>query len=361
MIGRIIIWSASAVESDPNPANNQAVGTVRVFPLLDFGDARLVAPGAGYPVTRAENGARHRNGAVWHMGTFFDREPNGVHSALAEGDDLAGAPDDEDGVTLPTPMLAGRTYNVMVNVPVAGFLDAFFDFNNNGNWVDPGERVTPPGGLLIGPGVIAVPVTVPLAAATGSPHARFRFSDVGGLAPTGFHPVGEVEDYQVEIRRVDFGSAPDPAYPTLLASDGARHVVDPAWFLGALLNWEPDGLDGADGDGVVFTTPVTPGAVATVQVTASIAGRLDAFIDFYGNGNWTDANERITAAAGTPLVAGANLLNFIVPADAIPGATWARFRFSNTGGLLSTGPANIGEVEDHPVTILPLLLVFGGL
>lgn len=236
-----IIWSASAVESDPNPANNQAPVAVLVIPNLDFGDARLVAAGVGYPVTRAENGARHRNGAVWHLGAFFDREPNGVHSALADGDDLAGAPGDEDGVTFLTmPMLAGRTYNVQVNVPVPGFLDAFFDFNNNGIWNIPGERITPAGGLLLAAGANLVAVNVPLSAVTGSPHARFRFSDVGGLGPIGFNSVGEVEDYQVELRRVDFGSAPDPLYPTLLASDGARHVVDPAWFLGALLDWEPD-------------------------------------------------------------------------------------------------------------------------
>jgi hypothetical protein len=28
--------------------------------------------------------------------------------------------------------------------------------------------------------------------------------------------------------RYDFGDAPDPTYPTLLANNGARHLIDPA-------------------------------------------------------------------------------------------------------------------------------------
>jgi uncharacterized repeat protein (TIGR01451 family) len=352
-----IIWTfrASAAELDPFPSNNVAsAAVVVVIPNLDFGDARFP-----YPVTRAENGARHRNGTVYHMGANFDRESDGVHSANANADDLAGAPPDEDGVVLPSgAFVAGHTHTITVTVPVAGYLDSFFDFNNDGDWNDPGERVTPASGLLIGPGAIPVPVVVPPNAVTGSPHARFRFSDVGGLAPTNFHSVGEVVDRQVEIRRMDFGSAPDPVYRTLLANDGARHVVDPAFKLGATLDWEGDAFDSLDGDGVVFLTPLTPGTVASVRVSASVAGKLDAFIDFDGDGVWS---ERITLAAGTPLLAGINDVSFTVPAAATEKSTWARFRFSDTGGLAPTGPADIGEVEDYQVTISPAsVLVFGG-
>ncbi|HXG46079.1 MAG TPA: GEVED domain-containing protein, partial [Methylomirabilota bacterium] len=307
----LIDISLTASEQDPNLDNNQVAVAVVVVPNLDFGDAR-----AGYPVTRAENGARHRNGAIWRLGGAFDREPNGTHSANADYDDLTAVPDDEDGVTLPVPFLAGRTHTVMVTVPVAGMLDAFFDWNNDGDWLDAGERVTPPAGLPIGPGAVPVPIAVPLAAVNGSPHARFRFSDAGGLAPTGFHPVGEVEDYPVEVRRVDFGNAPDPSYPTLLANNGARHLYDPAWFMGALIDWEPDGPDSAplvDEDGVVFAGPLVAGLPATVQVTASAAGFVDAFIDFNGDGDWLDAGERITPVGGTPVVAGPNPIPFTVP------------------------------------------------
>ena len=44
-------------------------------------------------------------------------------------------------------------------------------------------------------------------------------------------PDGEVEDYLVTIvEPLDFGDAPDQPYPTLLANNGARHVIGPGRF-----------------------------------------------------------------------------------------------------------------------------------
>ena len=39
----------------------------------------------------------------------------------------------------------------------------------------------------------------------------------------------------------DFGDAPDPTYPTLLGSDGARHLVDSRTYLGTHIDTELDG------------------------------------------------------------------------------------------------------------------------
>ena len=69
------------------------------------------------------------------------------------------------------------------------------------------------------------------------------------------------------------------------------------------------------------------------------------------NGQWADANEQIFTS--TPLTAGVNNLSFVVPPTAIPGDTFARFRFSTTGGLLEDGLAVDGEVEDYRVAIAP--------
>ena len=162
-------------------------------------------------------------------------------------------------------------------------------------------------------------------------------------------------------RAWDFGDAPDPTYPTRLASDGARHVVG-LLHLGAGVDPEPDGhpsagaigddtdANGDDEDGVVFTTPIARGASdAGLDVTASLPCRLDAWVDFDGNGSWGDPGEQIFAS--TPLAAGTNSLTFAVPAAAKLGPTYARFRVSTAGGLLPTGPANDGEVEDYQVQI----------
>ena len=80
-----------------------------------------------------------------------------------------------------------------------------------------------------------------------------------------------------------------------------------------------------DEDGVVFQTPLMPGTVAKLQVTASVAGCLNAWLDWNGNGVLTDAGEQI--AANLAVVAGANLIT-INPVPATSGVVYSRFRFT---------------------------------
>jgi len=158
---------------------------------------------------------------------------------------------------------------------------------------------------------------------------------------------------------LDYGDAPDGPgqYPTLLLSNGARHQLGGGLFLGDGVDADPDGQpsadasgDNADGSddeqGVLFTTPVIKGSsLARVEVTASAPGKLDAWIDFNRDGDWSDPSEQIFNNEG--LLAGPNLLGFEVPGDAVPGATFARFRISTAGKLSPIGPAINGEVEDY--------------
>ena len=164
---------------------------------------------------------------------------------------------------------------------------------------------------------------------------------------------------------LDFGDAPDSSYPTLLASDGARHAVLLGGFnLGPLIDAEPDGLphpaalgdDGnnlADEDGVSFVTPLRQArqACVDVQLTAPLPGLLDAWVDFDRNGNW-DSGEQIFN--GQLLAPGPNPgLCFTVPSGSVPGPTFARFRLSSNGALGPDGFAQDGEVEDYQRVIIP--------
>ena len=169
---------------------------------------------------------------------------------------------------------------------------------------------------------------------------------------------------------LDYGDAPDTngRYPTLLASNGARHVVDLGVFLGSLIDGDPDGQANADatGDnndgsndegGVNFVGRLeTFSTMATVEVSVNAIGMLDAWIDFNGDGDWDDVSDRIFADQA--LVPGINVLIVTVPTDAIAGTTFARFRFSTAGGLAPIGPALNGEVEDYAVEIVGNL-IFG--
>ena len=82
---------------------------------------------------------------------------------------------------------------------------------------------------------------VPLGVVTGPDlGARFRLSTEDGLGAEGIAPDGEVEDYLLQVRGLDFGDAPDPTYATLSANDGARHVIG-GLFLGAGVDPDGDG------------------------------------------------------------------------------------------------------------------------
>ncbi|MDB4459239.1 Ig-like domain repeat protein, partial [bacterium] len=165
-----------------------------VSALHDFGDA----PDPSYPTLLASNGARHQivSGAP-QLGTAIDDETDGQPQTNADGDDTNGAPDDEDGVTIPT-LVAGTSATIQINVTVAaGKLDAWIDFNQDGDWTDPGEQVATD--LVVTTGAQTLMVPIDQGSPTGHTFARFRISTAGALTPTGAATDGEVEDYKVLV------------------------------------------------------------------------------------------------------------------------------------------------------------------
>ena len=173
-------------------------------------------------------------------------------------------------------------------------------------------------------------------------------------------------------RWADFGDAPSP-YPTLLADDGARHDASGP-TLGANWDTEADGqpdpnargddnngsLD--DEDGVVLpglTVSATAAATASLEIDLQNADAtsnyLDAWIDFNRDGDWDDSGEQVFASYDLGTSSGTQSLTFTVPQNTggniVYGTSYARFRLSTTGGLLPTGLAGDGEVEDYPVVV----------
>ena len=153
----------------------------------------------------------------------------------------------------------------------------------------------------------------------------------------------------------DFGDLPD-SFGTTLASNGARHTIVAGYHLGSSHSAESNGqpsvvanLDASD-NGVILPTFLIPGLDASLEITASSIGRVDAFVDYSGDGIFTES-ERITPVAGALVTSGANTLYFDVPTTALPGSRAIRVRFSTQGGLGPTGPATNGEVEDYLVNV----------
>ena len=167
-------------------SNTQTL-TLVVNDLIDFGDAPQ-----GYPVTLAENGARHST-SVLKLGGQVDADSDGTHSANADADS------DDDGLidlaTLIASANANTTSSFTVYASAAGRLDAWIDFNADHDWDDVGEQIATNVPLSFGSNTLNF--TVPASVASGDKVARFRISSAGSLLPTGPADDGEVEDYLI--------------------------------------------------------------------------------------------------------------------------------------------------------------------
>jgi len=158
------------------------------IPPSDFGDAIIA-----YPVTFAQNGARHQVGPLF-LGSNVDAEVNGKASIGGDGDS------GDDGFVFNSTLLStdvATTSSLTVIASAPGKLDAWIDFNKDGDWLDPAEQIFSSKDVVEGANVLAF--EVPTGSASGNPVARFRLSSLGNLAPTGVANDGEVEDYLAAI------------------------------------------------------------------------------------------------------------------------------------------------------------------
>ena len=404
----------TAVDSDTTNNNDcESVAVLDSFFPSDYGDAPDTGAGTGpgdYQTTFTNGGPRHLEpgGTTW-LGACVDSDGGGtLQNATADADDLDTAAgsvtagncsndDDEDGVTLPPAFVAGddTTLDVVIANDTCA-LDGWIDYNADGVFEDAaGERLFNAESLASGPHTLAV--NVPEGITPGVSYARFRCSDSGGLSPTEEVTGGEIEDYRVSLQPnpdaaptpTDYGDAPDPQigtaggdYNTQGVDDGASHILGVADspYLGACVDSDTGVLQsvdaladdtaaaggtggaitsgtcanaGDDEDGVTFAGTIILGLPTDISVTAAAETndcRLDAWIDFNADGDFLDADEQV--ATDEVIASGATAtLNVNVPLAGAAGQTYARFRCSSVGGLLPTGAAADGEVEDYRIVL----------
>ena len=194
------------------PTSTRTSTPTRTPTVLDFGDA----PEPNYPTTSGSNGASHVLGTSVYLGSCVDSESDGQPSAAADGDDTSAGGmtigvcatpgDDEDGVNLPSALVTGETALIDVTANAACLLNAWIDWNGDGDWNDAGEQIFT--NQLVAAGLNNLMVSVPSGATAGTTFARFRCSTQPGLAPTGLASDGEVEDYRINIE----SPTPTPTY-----------------------------------------------------------------------------------------------------------------------------------------------------
>ena len=427
---------------------------------VDFGDADRTQT---YSVTLVQTGSRHVNSALEWFGrsaaddwasvsgetdAFRVRDTDSVSNAAAapwNADAL------DDGVVFHPETLApngvGRAdFTVCVADPASGrygpqsnssvFVNAWVDWNADGDWDDPlerivdGARINPAAGFAVADAPNVAPIgpvpppgncqtysaTFPLPARISQDPlwARFRLDygeNVGVHDPQAWNSLpglagyrgparfGEVEDHLIGG---DFGDAPDPAYPTRLQQNGARHVTtDHEWLGKPLVGGakavseehgaaDPIDVDGTPNlrppnadldrfdDGIVFF-PLTyvPGRNGVVEFTVGVAnpagGRygpqtnadrclfVNGWIDWNTDGNWTQTGSEhivngvqidpssdwaVVAGNAVRIQTGSNFARYrsTFPVQTIStDALWSRFR-------LDYGE-NVGRNDPRPVNV----------
>jgi hypothetical protein len=134
-----------------------------------------------------------------------------VAGATPSGTTVAVHSDDDDGVTFDSPTNPIGFFNpnittrVAVTVTGVGYVNAWVDFNADGDWDDPGEQIltneyfdgTDPMGTRVF--FVSMPSTAPVPATALDTYARFRVSSQQNLRSSGLALDGEVEDYRVRI------------------------------------------------------------------------------------------------------------------------------------------------------------------
>ena len=160
--------------------------------LGDFGDA---------PASYGVAGHNHVGASNPIMGnSTFDIE----YATSTPSDDATGS-DDE---TLTTPALTQgntTTFSVPIIHGANKYLNAWFDWNGDGDFADSGEHVADDimdggaGDSNPAAGMIAFSITPPLNATTSATWARLRISSANNIAAASLVYDGEVEDHPIAI------------------------------------------------------------------------------------------------------------------------------------------------------------------
>ncbi len=165
-----------------------------IAPLLnkDYGDAPLSYGTPSHAISDL------------YLGASIDKDINSYHSNNAMGDDTTEE-DDEDGVTLNNGdaldgafLALDSSHTLKITASNAGHLNAWIDFNIDGDFDDVGEQIFDAKALSAGENSLAFNISDNLTTKKET-YIRFRFSSNSNLNNTQIANDGEVEDYMIKF------------------------------------------------------------------------------------------------------------------------------------------------------------------
>ncbi|WP_366516932.1 CshA/CshB family fibrillar adhesin-related protein [uncultured Alcanivorax sp.] len=228
--------------------------------LVDYGDA---------PISFGE--PSHILGSNLQLGDEVSPD------ALSYDDEDAAADSFDDGVIFP-----GALPNLTpIEVSVSGddgYLQAWVDWNGDGVFDDPQERIATDLQDEDGDGIILVTAAPSGTVVEGDTYARFRWSSVQELDATEGAPDGEVEDYLITSRSVSLCEAGSSASGGGIASGGNGPFRDAIYWL----DWNCLGKSVFQTSDVILKSWV----YGPVEIRATVSD-ITSPIEPYVTGSWT--------------------------------------------------------------------------
>ncbi len=190
--------------NDPLTGTTQFTIFVSSEAGLDYGDAP-----AEYGTLEANNGPRHTVTPGFSLGSTATPESDarlGTDTSAADGDIDDGIAFANGAVVTPSGTAAVEI-NLNNSLGLNAILDAWIDWNQDGQFSDservvwsPGPIVASTGGIQLQDGDQTYSIAVPATAKPGTTYGRFRLSSSGVSSPLGKVNDGEVEDIVVNVQ-----------------------------------------------------------------------------------------------------------------------------------------------------------------
>jgi len=311
-------------QTTSNTQNDDAISSYTFTEVRDFGDAPLTYGSADH-LLDFQN----------YLGSLWDGEGSYLASASADGDDTDGQ-DDEDGVIFPEQIYGGETMTLPVTVTGLGLINAWIDWNGDGDFADAGERIA--NNVLGSDETVDLSITVPVEAATTVPiFARFRFTPGTLSSSSGSADGGEVEDYQLNI----ICSPPDATLSSSDDDDIFCEGTSVTFTAGGGTNYifRINGWNVQDGASSTFTTS-----------SLSNNARVDVIVsDDFGCAATSDEITNTVNPLPVPTIASSDADNTICEGNSVTftagGGTVYNFRMGGTS-------VQNGTVDSYTTTLL---------
>jgi hypothetical protein len=234
--GFMVNLKTPAYMAGRNNSQDDVVSSYSFTRAYDYGSAPMSYGSARHEINLLKDNSGRYMKYIF-LGKKVDPEQDELNAGRTVGNNKK-EDSDNDGINFPV-LTAGQTASIQVEVTAHhdsyGVLNAWFDWNADGDFNDPGEKVINPLAVYSS-GNYIIQVDVPVDAVTSQPtFARFRIGANSG--PTASNSWGEVEDYQIFIESNNLADT-EITQPVSALENNDVFLSGERKYINVLLSWE---------------------------------------------------------------------------------------------------------------------------